>query len=113
MSAFAVVSFVPIALTARVVLAALARVPFGAGLFHGGVVFVHDDDRVTAAFAMFLLGVARVGGARVVRVVRVFGPAFFVALVAFVPLLVTAFAVFYNNDWLRGGRWFACYVARS
>lgn len=56
-------------------------------LFHGGIVVIHNDNRV-AALALLMLGMARIGRVWVVRVICVLGPAFLVALV------VTGFTVF-------------------
>jgi hypothetical protein len=78
-----------------VVLATFSRITFRTCLFYSRIVIVHDNNRI-AAPSRLVLGMARVGGAWMVRVVCVFGPAFFVTG------MVSGSAVFYNHNWPRG-----------
>ena len=88
--AFALVAFS----FAPIVVIAMPRFALGCSLLHSRVVVIHNDNGV-AAFSLLVLGMAWVGGAWVVGVVRILGPAFFVALV------VPGFAVF-DDYYLTG-----------
>lgn len=76
-----------------VVVITMSRLSFWRSLPNGGIVVIYDNNRV-ASLSIFVLGMARVGSARVVRIVCVLGPAFFI------PFVVAAagFAVFNDND---------------
>lgn len=90
---FAVTTFTMVAIAVSTfVVFTMAWFSFRGGLLYSGVIVVHDDDGI-ATLTLLVLGMAWIGCARMVRVVRVFGPAFFVVFV------VTSFAVFHNHNW--------------
>jgi hypothetical protein len=75
------------------VMTTMAGLAFRSRLLNGCIVIVYDDDRITiSSLALLVLGMARVGGAWVMRVIRILGPALFIAAVA------RSLAVLYNND---------------
>lgn len=83
---------------ASVVVVAISGFALGCRLLYGGIVVI-DDDHGVAALPLLVLGMTWVSGARVMRIVRVLGPAFFVARV--LASFADTFAVF-NDDDLTG-----------
>jgi hypothetical protein len=105
LASFALISLVLVALAvvtialAALVLVAMPRFTLWSCLLNGGVIIIHDNNRV-APFALLVLGMARVGSMWMVRVVRIFGPSFLVVFV------MPGFAVFNNYNWPSGRAFF-------